>query len=75
MISHLKEHQTFPATKEQLVETCNNLSDFSEEDKKWFMEKLPEGTYKSPEEVAKAVGMNMATMQMEDDQQRQFAQR
>lgn len=58
-MSHLSDHQIWPATKAQLVETCNNLSDFSAEDKAEFMEKLPEGSYNSPEEVGKAVGWEL----------------
>lgn len=58
-MDHLKQHQSYPATKAQLVAECNGLSDFSDEDKKEFMMKLPEGTYNSAEEVAKAIGMPM----------------
>ena len=54
-IDHLKNHQKYPATKEALLAECNNLSDFSEEDKKWFTEKLPEGNYNSAEEVMTAL--------------------
>ena len=53
---HLKNHQTHPATKADLVAACNGLSDFSPEDKNEFSEKLPEGTYNSAEEVMKAIG-------------------
>lgn len=53
---HLKEHQKYPATKAELVAECDNLSDFSEEDKKEFSEKLPEGTYNSADEVSAALG-------------------
>lgn len=56
-LDHLKTHQTYPATKADLVATCNGLSDFSEEDKKEFSEKLPEGNYNSAEEVTKALGL------------------
>jgi len=63
-ISHLKEHQKYPATKKDLVESCQKLSDFSAEDKKWFEENLPEGTYKSAEQVMSALGMNTEGMQM-----------
>lgn len=35
---------------------CDNLSDFSEDDKKEFMEKLPEGTYQSADDVVQALG-------------------
>ena len=33
------------------------FSDFSEEDKKEFAEKLPEGTYNSADEVTQALGL------------------
>jgi len=56
-IDHLKTHQKYPATKAELVTECDNLSDFSEEDKKEFTQKLPEGTYNSAEEVTKALGL------------------
>lgn len=55
-MDHLKTHLKYPATKADLVAACNNLSDFSEEDKKEFMEKLPEGTYNSADDVIKALG-------------------
>ena len=55
-IQHLREHQKYPATKAELVAECNNLSDFSEEDKNWFVSNLPEGSYNSADEVVKALG-------------------
>lgn len=58
VISHLKDHQEYPTDKEKLVAACNNLSDFSEEDKKEFADKLPEGTYNSAEEVTKALELS-----------------
>lgn len=62
-MKHLKEHQMYPANKQQLVETCNELSDFSKEDKKWFKEHLPEGEYNSPTEVMGALGWDEQMMQ------------
>ncbi len=59
-VDHLKNHQKYPATKTELLAECDNLSDFSEEDKKWFMTTLPdepEGGYKSAEEVMKALSL------------------
>lgn len=53
---HLEDHQNYPANKEELMETCNKLSDVSEEEKK-IMEKLPEKTYKSAREVMQATSM------------------
>ena len=57
-VAHLKDHQTYPASKAELVESCNKLSDFSKEDKKWFEEHLPEGTYESAQEVVMALGVD-----------------
>lgn len=55
-MDHLKSHVTYPATRSDLVTACNNLSDFSDEDKKEFENSLPEGTYNTPEDVTKALG-------------------
>lgn len=54
-IDHLKTHQKYPATKEDLVKSCNDLQDFPEDDKKWFIETLPEGTYNSAKDVLTAL--------------------
>ena len=56
-IDHLKNHQQYPASKADLVASCNQLSDFSQEDKLEFTNKLPDRTYKSAEEVIKALGL------------------
>lgn len=56
-IDHLKNHQKYPATKAELVAECNNLSDFSEEDKKEFVSKLSGDTYDSADDVIKALGL------------------
>ena len=54
---HLNEHQKYPATKEELMAECDGLTDFSDEDKKWFMNKLPDGTYDSAGDVLKALNL------------------
>ncbi|KKR89326.1 MAG: hypothetical protein UU39_C0042G0005 [Candidatus Woesebacteria bacterium GW2011_GWD1_41_12] len=56
-ISHLKDHQKYPATKADLVKECDDLSDFSGEDKKWFMDHLMDKTYESADEVIKELGL------------------
>ncbi|MBI2315148.1 hypothetical protein HYU93_03805 [Candidatus Daviesbacteria bacterium] len=56
-VAHLREHQKYPASKADLVKECNNLSDFSGADKRWFMENLPEGAYNSADEVIGALGL------------------
>jgi hypothetical protein len=52
---HLNKHQTYPATRAELLASCKNLMEFSEPEKKWFAAHLPEGTYGSADEVLKAV--------------------
>lgn len=56
-MDHLKNHQSYPATRDELVKECNDLSDYSTEDKKWFMDHLPQGTYNSADEVAQVLGI------------------
>jgi hypothetical protein len=55
-IKHLKTHLKYPTTRSELLKACNNLTDFSQKDKKWFSEHLPKGTYNSADEVTKALG-------------------
>lgn len=57
VMGHLKNDQKFPATREELLEECNHLSDFTKDDKEWFMKSLPDGTYNSAEEVMAAIGI------------------
>lgn len=52
---HIKSHLKYPATKKQLVEACNKMSDVPKADREWFQKNLPEGTYKSADEVIKAL--------------------
>ncbi len=58
MIDHLNAHQGYPATRAELVAECDNLSDFSQKDKEWFMNSLPEGTYNIGEEVMQGLGLH-----------------
>jgi hypothetical protein len=52
---HLNKHQSYPATRAELLASCKNLMEFSASEKKWFAAHLPEGTYGSADEVLKAV--------------------
>lgn len=63
-IDHLEKHQTYPASKEELVKTCNSLSDFSKGDKEWFEMNLPSGNYNSASEVMDALSWEKGTQQM-----------
>ena len=55
MKEHLRKHQTYPATRAQLIKACNNLADFTSVQKKWFAKALPARTYKSASDVVKAL--------------------
>ncbi len=59
-IDHLKNHQKYPATKADLVKECDDLSDFSDVDKKWFKEHLMDKTYGSADEVMKTLNLMAA---------------
>jgi len=45
----------YPTTKTQLVEACNRMMDVPEDLREWFIKTLPEGTYKTADEVLKAL--------------------
>lgn len=57
MDDHLKSHVTYPATKEDIAKACENMAHVPDEHKQMFMDKVPEGTYASADEVMKAAGM------------------
>ncbi len=54
-LEHLKHHIDYPASKAELVAACNNMSDVSSADRSWFSTAIPEGKYKNPEDVLKAL--------------------
>jgi hypothetical protein len=53
--AHLKQHQTYPATRAELLASCKGLMEFNDGEKAWFAAHLPEGTYKSAGDVIKAL--------------------
>ena len=54
-LGHLKNHVKYPASRAQVVATCNNMSDMHTTNAKWFEQNLPEGNYNSPNEVLGAL--------------------
>lgn len=54
---HIRDHLDYPARKEDLVQACNNMAHVPAEDRKWFEEKLPSGTYKTSDDVLKTLGL------------------
>ena len=55
MMEHIKSHAEYPATKQALIEACNNMEEFSDEHKRWFAKALPTRTYKNAAEVIKTL--------------------
>lgn len=57
MKEHLATHVKYPATKQDIIKACNDMSHIPEDHKKLFIDKVPEGTYQNADQVAKAAGM------------------
>jgi hypothetical protein len=51
---HIKNHIKYPASRKQVVEACNNMSDVPSDDKEWFSKALLDGTYRAPDDVVMA---------------------
>lgn len=56
-MTHINDHITYPATKEEIIAACQDMSDASDEEKKMVADKLPAGTYNDAGEVKMALGM------------------
>lgn len=54
-LDHLKNHVQYPASRDEVVQACNNMADFPADDRDWFNEKLPTGTYDGPSDVLTAL--------------------
>lgn len=54
-LKHLREHVKYPASRAVVLAACADTPEFSTEEKKWFVDTLPERTYGSAEEVARAL--------------------
>jgi hypothetical protein len=55
LTEHLTNHCKYPATKTELTNCCNSMTDINTADKTNFSTKLPEGTYASAAEVLSAL--------------------
>lgn len=54
-ISHFKEHVKYPATRSEILAACAQTPEFTAAEKDWLAQRLPEGTYKNPDEVVVAL--------------------
>jgi hypothetical protein len=57
LMSHLQSHIMYPASKRTIVENCNNMQHVPASTRSWFEENLPEGTYRSADEVVMKLGI------------------
>jgi hypothetical protein len=55
--SHFEKHVTYPATRSAILAACANTPEFSEAEKRWFEQKLPDREYKSADEVIAVLGL------------------
>ncbi len=55
MIEHIKAHNNYPTTRDDIIAACENMSEFTREQKDWFASALPAGTFRNADEVIRAV--------------------
>jgi hypothetical protein len=54
-LGHIKNHITYPASTQQVIDACNNMSDVPDEDKEWVARSLPNQTFPGPQDVVNAL--------------------
>jgi hypothetical protein len=54
-VSHFKEHVKYPASRGEILAACAQTPEFTAGEKEWLAQHLPEGTYKSPDDVVGAL--------------------
>lgn len=57
LISHIQNHISYPTTKKALVEECSSMAHVPEPTRQWAVDKLPDRTYDSADQVLKALGL------------------
>jgi hypothetical protein len=55
LITHFKEHVKYPVGRAEILKACADTPEFTAGEKKWIDANLPEGSYKSADEVIAAV--------------------
>ena len=51
------QHLKYPSAKGEILAACAEMSEMPEADREWIEQNLPDGTYKSADEVVKALGL------------------
>jgi hypothetical protein len=53
--AHLREHVKYPASRQQILDACAETPEFTDAEKAWAAQHLPEGTYASADDVLKVL--------------------
>ena len=53
--SHFAAHVTYPAKRADVLAACADTPEFTAAEKEWLASNLPEGTYASADDVARAL--------------------
>ena len=56
-VSHLENHIKYPATRTEILAACAQTPEFSQAEKQWFSQHLPEGSYQSATQVEQALNL------------------
>jgi len=55
--SHFVKHVNYPASRSTILAACANTNEFTDAEKRWFEQKLPDREYKSADEVIAVLGL------------------
>ena len=55
--THIAEHLKLPATRQQVLEACAEIPEFSAAEQQWLSNRLPEGNYATTADVSRALGL------------------
>jgi hypothetical protein len=56
LMGHIRSDVSYPASKQQILAACNNMTMHSPEAKK-YAEQLPDKTFQNADEAVKALGL------------------
>jgi hypothetical protein len=57
LMVHLQKHIMYPASRRTIIEACNQMAHVPDATRMWVEQRLPEGNYKSADEVVMKLGI------------------
>ncbi len=57
VVNHIENDVVYPASKDELVSACDEMSDVPPAEKQWFLNSLPSGIYENAGEVKMMLGL------------------